>query len=137
MRISDWSSDVCSSDLAIERYPDDFDGAVVGAPGLGWDPSWFTWTTQQIFRTPNAWVSPAKLALIERTVIKQCASPNGLVADPDRCGFDPASLLCKRGDGPNCLTNAEVDTFKAIALRPPEADPRRPRSSFALPIPSD
>src|SRR3546814_6885953 len=78
------------TEQAIERYPDDFDGAVVGAPGLGWDPSWFTWTTQQIFRTPNAWVSPAKLALIERTVIKQCASPNGLVADPDSCGFDPA-----------------------------------------------
>src|SRR3546814_17368036 len=83
----------------------------------------FTWTTQQIFRTPNAWVSPAKLALIERTVIKQCASPNGLVADPDSCGFDPASLLCKGGDGPNCLTKDEVDTVKAIALGPPAVYP--------------
>lgn len=124
------------TEQAIERYPDDFDGAVVGAPGLGWDPSWFTWTTQQIFRTPNAWVSPAKLALIERTVIKQCASPNGLVADPNSCGFDPASLLCKGGDGPNCLTKDEVDTVKAIALGPPAVYPGRPRNGFALTNPT-
>src|SRR3546814_3781816 len=83
------------TEQSIERYPDDFDGAVVGAPGLGWDPSCFTWTTQQIFRTPNAWVSPAKLALIERPGIKKSASPNGLVADTDRCSIVPAALLGK------------------------------------------
>src|SRR3546814_6768074 len=91
MRISDWSSDVCSSDL---------------------------------------------LALIERTVIKQCASPNGLVADPDSCGFDPASLLCNGGGGPNCLTKDEVDTVKAIALGPPAVYPGRPRNGFALTNPT-
>src|SRR3546814_10626693 len=30
MRISDWSSDVCSSDLLVDRVPDHFVGAVAG-----------------------------------------------------------------------------------------------------------
>src|SRR3546814_12805476 len=37
------------TEQAIHRYPDEFHGAVVGAPGLGRDPHVFTGPTQQSF----------------------------------------------------------------------------------------
>src|SRR3546814_7554990 len=45
MRISDWSSDVCSSDLSAERFSRselDADGPDAGAPGAGVARAWRT-----------------------------------------------------------------------------------------------
>ena len=39
---------------------------------------------------------------------------DGLLNDPRRCHFDPATLLCKNGDGPNCLTGAQVESVQKI-----------------------
>src|SRR5206468_7073947 len=37
---------------------------------------------------------------------------DGIVSDPESCAFEPASLLCKNGDGPNCLTGPQVESAK-------------------------
>ena len=39
---------------------------------------------------------------------------DGLITDPTRCKFDPASIQCKGPDAPNCLTAGQVDTAKKI-----------------------
>jgi feruloyl esterase len=39
---------------------------------------------------------------------------DGILEDPRSCTFDPATLLCEGGDGPKCLTAAQVDAAKRI-----------------------
>jgi Tannase and feruloyl esterase len=54
----------------------------------------------------------AKLGLVRDAVYGACDArdglADGLIADPRRCAFDPASLACKGGDAAGCLTAAEV-----------------------------
>src|SRR4029077_10041333 len=37
---------------------------------------------------------------------------DSIVSDPQMCKFDPQVLMCKDGDGPECLTAAQVETAK-------------------------
>ena len=39
---------------------------------------------------------------------------DGLVSDPEHCGFDPKVAMCKAKDGPDCLTPAQVETMRAV-----------------------
>src|SRR4029077_16336118 len=39
---------------------------------------------------------------------------DGVLEDPTQCKFNPASLTCKSGDAPNCLTAAQVDAARKI-----------------------
>ncbi len=39
---------------------------------------------------------------------------DGLIGDPRDCNFDPASIQCAGGDGPNCLTAAQVRAVNAF-----------------------
>src|SRR5690606_5345998 len=69
---------------------------------------------------PDAWVSPAKLASLERRVIEVCGGPDGLVRDPDACGFKPETMLCKGADSDECLTAKEITMVKRIVDRFPD-----------------
>ena len=56
--------------------------------------------------------------LLKKAVVAACAPGAGgvasdtFVADPLHCAFDPASLVCKAGDAPDCLTPEQVETVK-------------------------
>ena len=88
--------------MEAQRYPADFDGIVAG------DAANF-WTRQMMGEVWNGVVtsSPAtnlsqeKLQLIQNAVLEQCDAldgvKDGLIADPRRCKFDPAKLLCRAG----------------------------------------
>ena len=39
---------------------------------------------------------------------------DGILNDPRACRFDPAALLCKNGDGSDCLTPEQVASLKEI-----------------------
>jgi feruloyl esterase len=96
------------------KYPDDFDGIISGCPSL------YSWQ----FNTAWAWnvkantgpdgknvLAFSKLPMIAKAVYDACAGEDGLIEDPGRCGFKPASLQCKGADGPDCLTAGEVQTL--------------------------
>jgi feruloyl esterase len=107
--------------MAAQRYPNDFDGIIAGDPGFnrtGLNMG-FLWMAARNLRTPEGYISPEKLPLINRAAIEACDKSDGLsdglIGDPRQCRFDPAVLQCKSNvDGPACLTPAQVETLKAL-----------------------
>ena len=103
--------------MEAQRYPADFDGIIAGAPALDWTGlmTGFNYNQQAIRATP---IPPEKLTVLARGVVAQCDAKDGLVDglvdNPRRCGFDPGVLQCASGDGPNCLTAAQVATARKI-----------------------
>jgi feruloyl esterase len=110
--------------MAIERHPEDFDGVLLGAPGGRSSATMIKFITaaQEMMREPGAWLSPAKLAMTEAKVTAACdandGARDGIVADHRQCGFDVATLQCRAGDGPDCLTAPEIRSIKAILKGP-------------------
>ncbi|MDB5424923.1 MAG: hypothetical protein JWQ29_2339 [Phenylobacterium sp.] len=97
------------------RWPDDFDGFIAEAPGIfPGEILQFAWIDQYIIKNPQSWISPAKVALIEAKVNRDCHAIDGVVPDAASCRFDPASLRCPAGDGPDCLTDAQIGLVQRI-----------------------
>jgi feruloyl esterase len=120
--------------LEAQLYPEDFDGLIIGAPWNNQSRSLVShlWM-RQLLSVPGAALPPAKLALLHAAVLKACDDADGLIDgvinDPGRCRFDPASLACRNLDGPACLTAIQVSTLRKIYDGP--RDPRDGASLFA------
>jgi feruloyl esterase len=106
--------------MLAQRYPEDFDGILVGDPGNDWS-HWgagLIWNEQaQLADSPGA-IPITKRALIQNAVIAACDSidgvKDGLISDPRFCHFDPAVLTCKGADASDCLTAPQVTALKKI-----------------------
>jgi feruloyl esterase len=103
-----------------QRFPEDYDGIIAGAPGLDW-----TGRAAQALRIAKVLekneaarlTAPAR-ELLHRAAIASCDANDGmrdgLITLPDRCSFDPGELECKTTDGRDCLTRAQVATARLI-----------------------
>jgi feruloyl esterase len=110
--------------IEARKYPLDYDGIVAGAPHTELPsfsagqmyPGWL------ISEKPERLIPQAKYAMVHSAVVKRCASPIGqqdnLVDEPEKCDFDPAQLLCKGADAPDCLTAPQVDLLQRIYAGP-------------------
>jgi feruloyl esterase len=98
--------------VAAERYPDDFDGIIAGAPALTSPQA----SVVTLAPDPARRLSDAQLARVADAVLAACDRADGLadgvVSDPERCTFDPATLACPAG-GVACLTPPQVETVRA------------------------
>jgi len=103
--------------MAARHHPEDYDGIVASTVAKSGGALYFGIILQHIVKNPENWVSPQKLAFLERKVDEQCAGPDGLVRDPYGCGFNVDKLQCKGGDNEDCLTAAEISTVKLITSR--------------------
>ena len=120
--------------MSIERHPEDFDGVLLGAPGGRSDATMlaFIYNAQQANREPGAWVSPAKLQMLDRKVTAQCdaldGAKDGIIWDHTACHVDFKQFKCPAADGPECLTGPELKTVEAIVGGPigPDGKPIKP-----------
>jgi feruloyl esterase len=116
--------------MEVQRFPFDYDGVVAGNPAAD--------RTNEIIGYLWAWLAThkedgtnlvpvAKLQLITRSAVAACdlldGVKDGVIDDPRRCKFDPASLLCTAGDSATCLTAPQIE-----AVRKVYAGPRNPRT---------
>jgi feruloyl esterase len=114
----------------LQKYPADYNGIVVGGHAAH--------LTRQIFGQLWPWLAThpggvailpaAKLAVVHDAVLAKCDTldgvKDGLLENPTRCAFDPKDIECSSGDGPNCLTAAQVDAVRKIY-----AGPTNPRTN--------
>ncbi len=106
--------------VAAQRFPNDFDGIVAGAaanPKTHLD-AWRVWMTQAMLKDRASFIPPEKHRVIHQAVLKACDKidgvEDGLIENPTRCRFDPAILMCRGADGPNCLTAAQLEAAKVV-----------------------
>jgi feruloyl esterase len=118
-----------------QRFPDDFDGIVAGAPALDWTSraAQAVRMAQRLEKT-DARLLAADRERLHRAVLDTCDSTDGvkdgLLEDPGRCAFDPKSLRCSgSGDGA-CLTSAQVET--ATLMYSPMTNPESRREITGL-----
>jgi hypothetical protein len=120
--------------MEAQRYPDDFDGIVAGAPAAYWSPlnaEYQPWNARSNTAPDGtSIITPAKLPALHQAVIAACDDKDGLadgeIEDPRDCDFDPASIQCPAGsDQPTCLTAAQVQAARRIYGGPRDAHGRR------------
>jgi len=112
---------------AVQRYPEDFDGVVVG--GVAADSTHFAlanlWAWLAVQRLAGGEFPEAKLPALHRAAVGACDAidgvSDGLVSDPERCRFDPGILQCKTTDAPDCLTAGQAAAVRQIYAPPTHA----------------
>ncbi len=111
-----------------QRYPADFDGIIAGAPAnyMTRLSAKYVVASQVIHKEPGNFVPEDKLKTLHGAVLAACDAldgvKDGVIENPLRCDFDPASLRCADADQPSCLTAKQVAS--AEALYRPMVNPR-------------
>ena len=121
-RLSYWNGCSAGGRQALkeaQRFPADYDGIIAGAPGLDWTGR----ASQavrgaQLLKDENGRLSPEKAQTLHKAVVDACDTldglKDGLIADPRKCAFDPATIQCSAGDAATCLTAAQVKTARTL-----------------------
>ncbi len=118
--------------IEAQRYPEDFDGFIIGAP---WNfqshsNAGFIWDAQ-VMAAAGARIPEEKLPAIAKAVVSACDKndgvADGIIGDPSRCSFDPKSLTCKGADSSDCLTTAQVTALQKIY-----DGPKNPRTGASV-----
>jgi feruloyl esterase len=113
--------------MEAQRYPDDFDGIVAGAPAFNWTEELGgrgTWINQAMYPDPaelgEAKITPSALELIGNAVMQQCDQLDGIqdavLNNPLACSFDVASLSCASADraSEGCLSASQVTAAQRV-----------------------
>jgi feruloyl esterase len=103
---------------AAQRYPEDFNGIVAGAPASHTSTQAFgqIWFAQAL---SEAALSREKLAVIHEAALNACdaldGAKDGVIENPLTCKFDPKVLSCGEGaDQASCLTPAQVAAVQKV-----------------------
>ena len=103
-----------------QRYPRDYDGIVAGAPANYWTHlmAGDLWPAVVTLKDPASSLPPAKLQVLHKAALAACDKldrvEDGLLENPTRCTFDPATVQCKGDAQENCLSAAQVESARKI-----------------------
>ena len=102
------------------KFPEDFDGIISEAPAISMTGATllFAWLTKQnTGKDGKDIIKPSDIPIIARAVYEKCdaidGGKDGLIHDPRKCQFDPASLLCGSRDQSECLTQQQIEVLRA------------------------
>jgi hypothetical protein len=119
--------------MEAQRYPEEFDGIIAGAPANYWSHllTGFVWNEQALSMDPDARIPPFKLLVIQKAVLAACDAldgvKDGLLEDPRNCHFNPRELLCQGANRQDCLTAPQIE-----ALRKIYEGPKNPRTGVQI-----
>jgi feruloyl esterase len=108
----------------IQRFPEDYDGAIIGAPA---SPivelnAYQIWPSLLVAQNPARQLGRAKGNMLHDAVIAACdandGAKDGEIEDPTACKFDPKSLLCNAEDNDKCLTAPQLEFVQLLYAGP-------------------
>jgi feruloyl esterase len=109
--------------VEVQRYPDDFDAALISAPSYNIDQLILPRvdTGRRIFPDPknfkNRTVDNVDRVALGKAVLARCDKDDGLedgiLSDPAACKFEAADAACKGGQKDGCLTPKGVDAVRS------------------------
>ncbi len=106
--------------MEAQRFADDFDGIIAGAPANNWTGlmAAFMWND----RAPASAIPQSKLPLIQKAVVEQCDAldgvKDGLIDDPRVCHVKLAAITCRGADSADCLTAPQAAAVEKIYSGP-------------------
>ena len=115
-----------------QRFPEDFDGIIAGAPGLDWTgrAAGALRVAKPLEANEAARLSSEDRQLVHAAVLEACDAADGVtdgvVGDPERCTFDPAVLQCTGSKDASCLTSTQVNTVRMLYSSPLNPKTNRP-----------
>jgi feruloyl esterase len=99
-----------------QMFPNDYDGVIAGAPANR--NALALWVAFAELKDPESTIPASKYAMVHKAVIDACDAndglKDGLIDDPSKCKFDPKTIQCKEGDGPNCLTAKQAEAMRKM-----------------------
>ena len=114
--------------MEAQRYPEDFNGILAGAPAHKWTELMFgfAWNAQAL-NSPASFLPEPKRRAVREAALAACGAQDGVkdafIKDPLQCHFDPSVLVCKGADSDSCLTAEQAEALKKIY-----AGPHNPRT---------
>ncbi|PWU10837.1 MAG: tannase/feruloyl esterase family alpha/beta hydrolase [Terriglobia bacterium] len=103
-----------------QRFPEDFDAILAGAPA-NYETHLHAWTVEigmAAIKDDKNLLPASVYPVINKAVLAACDNldgvKDGLLNDPRKCRFDPATLLCGNGKTENCLSEDQVEAVKKI-----------------------
>lgn len=113
--------------MEAQRYPQDYDGIVSASPAINWS----RFIPQELWgailmNAVNNPVPACKLAAATTAAITACDSidgvKDGVIEDPQRCTFDPKSLIGISAGDCGAFTAADADVIRKLWQGPRRED---------------
>lgn len=107
-----------------QRFPEDYNGIVSGDPANNRTHLHVVniWNYDATHVDPESYFPVSKARMINTAVLAACDKldgiEDGIIDDPRRCRFDPATIVCANGDAPDCLTEKQAAALKKIYAGP-------------------
>ncbi len=107
--------------MEAQRYPEDYDGILAGAPANYWTRlvTMAAADTHMMMEDTASFIPAAKIPVIAAAVNAACDEKDGvkdgILNDPRQCKFDPTTIECKAGEeSEKCLTTGQAASLKKI-----------------------
>ena len=113
--------------MEVQRYPDDYDGVLSGAPAINWDRLHVAqmWG-QLVMLEAGHFVRPCAFRLAQTGAVEACdlqdGVAEGVIPEPRQCPFDPAQLLGADSEDCGPITQADMAVLRKIHEGPRRHD---------------
>src|ERR1700712_5752702 len=110
----------------IQRYPNDYDGVVAGAPVIdevATNTFYHAWNVRVNMNSEGkAILTAAKIPALHQAVLTACGTLAGgqgdMIQDSRACHLDAKTLICPGADAPSCRTAAQADVVNELWYGP-------------------
>jgi len=103
--------------MEAQRFPKDYDAIVAGAPVYTLQVQTSSVLRTNVF-TKSGGFTAGDLKLAEDAALAQCDAndglEDGLINEPEKCGWDPATIQCTGEKTDSCLSAPQVEALKAV-----------------------